>query len=196
MRKITPDKIRLMLYLFTFAAILFYPVSKIISAEFPAKEPTVYTFEVSLYDPYDPVRGRYVQLGFDMYGEAAVAELPEMKNALSSYSKCYAVLEKDKDGKTVVTDLCVSTAEIPAGKDFLRVEYLYPDKCGNGKRHYIRYPFQYFYLNEKIAPEAEKLLQTRNQNAQLKVKVYENGKFAVDDLYINGKSIRAALRAE
>lgn len=193
MRKIEPDKLRLVLFLLTFAAILYYPVSKIIVVEFPGKEPAVYEFDTSLYDPYDPMRGRYVRLSF---GEIEHIEI--QGNAGEKFvgmNHGYAVLGKDKNGRAVITELC-TRGEIPDGKDFLRVKIRFPwqNKTYVQNKIYITLPFDRFYLNEKLAPEAEKLLQDCTENAVLKVKVYENGNFAVDDLCIGGKSIRTLCR--
>ncbi len=194
MRKIEPDKLRLILFLLTFTAILYYPVSKIIAVEFPDKEPVVYEFDADMYDPYDPMHGRYVRLFF---GKIETVKAPENANGkFDGMTHCYAVLGKDKNGRAVITELCTPD-EIPAGKDYLRVKFRWPwmnRKNLVQEKYQIELPFNRFYLNEKLAPEAEKLLKTNYGAAVLRVKVYEDGNFAVDDLYVNGKSIRALCR--
>ena len=54
----------------------------------------------------------------------------------------------------------------------------------------IKLPFERFYLNERKAPEAERLLQKRGSKAELVVMVYPDGIYRVHDLIINGKSAR------
>ncbi len=197
------DKIRLICFILALCAALAYPVRKIISFEFPAVPPKLYLFETEIRDPYDPMRGRYVQLNF----KQNQVRLPNKNMQLMEWrsdNKCFAVLEKNPDGTARIADLVPDVKQVPAGKDFLRVKYNYfqwdYDKTNREQQktglHTIQLPFDRFYLNESLAPEAEHVVRenTRKGQAHVRVKVYDNGNFAVDDLIVNGQPILERLR--
>ncbi|OQA85857.1 MAG: hypothetical protein BWY31_01624 [Lentisphaerae bacterium ADurb.Bin242] len=201
MRK--PDKIRLIFYVLAVCAALAYPVKKILSFERPAIPPKLYLFETEIYDPYDPMRGRYVRLNFKQNR----VRLPQKNMRLMEWrsgNSCFAVLEKNPDGTTRIADLVTDVKQVPDGKDFLRVRYSHFqwdfDKTTHKQEktgvHLIQLPFDRFYLNESLAPEAEREVQanTRKGKAHLRVKIYGNGNFAVDDLIVDGKPILERLR--
>lgn len=202
MFKLKKDQFRLICYLIVFCAIASFPVRQILAFEYPEIPPKEYFFETEIYDPYDPVRGRYVQLNF----RNRQVFLTKKNTAVAGYMEnCFAVLDTGKDGNAVITDLCKTRKEIPHGKDYLRVKYRgfhYEWDSKNKKRkeigcHSIELPFQRFYMNEKLAPEAENLVReyTRGKNeVRLKVKIYPDGGFSVDDLFVKGRPIRELIR--
>ena len=195
------DTIRLFCYVAALAFILFYPVRKIWQFTFPEGKGTEYRIPVTAYDPYDPMRGRYVRL--NLSGTETV-RLPK-KNApvCESGVHCFALLEKAPDGTIRIVDLAKYRSEFPPGVDVLSVEYRWftqDYEAGGANRrkvrslktgkHHIRLPFERFYLNERKAPEVEKLLQKRGSKAELIVIVYPNGIYRVKDLIVNGKAVR------
>jgi len=197
------DKIRLGCYLLAVGAALAYPVAKIISFEYPSVPPNIYTFETEIRDPYDPMRGRYVQLNFKQNR----VQLPDKNTNLLDWGRsCYAVLEANPDGTARIADLVTDVKQLPAGKDFLKVRYNYFAQDFDRKTkeqqktgaHIIVLPFDRFYLNERLAPEAEKEVQesTRRGKAFVRVKIYRNGNFALDDLIVNGQPILERLRGK
>ena len=175
---------------------------QILAFEYPEIPPKEYFFETEIYDPYDPARGRYVQLNF----RNRQVFLTKKNTAVAGYMEnCFAVLDTGKDGNAVITDLCKTRKEIPHGKDYLRVKYrgFYHEWDSKNKKrkktgyHSIELPFQRFYMNEKLAPEAENLVReyTRGKNeVRLKVKIYSDGGFSVDDLFVRGRPIRELIR--
>lgn len=196
------DKIRLICFILALCAALAYPVKKILSFEYPAVPPKLYLFETEIRDPYDPMRGRYVSLNFKQNR----VRLPNKNVRLTGWrpGTCFAVLEKNPDDTARIADLVTDVKQIPAGKDFLRVKYNYFQMDYDGTTHkqkktgvhIIQLPFDRFYLNERLAPEAEREVQasTRKGQAHVRVKVYHNGNFAVDDLIVDGKPILERLR--
>lgn len=190
----------LALFLLALAAGLYYPVSKIIRFEFPWVPPTVVRFEAQIYDPYDPFRGRYVAVSAKdlvMFVEDAVS-----RPALDRGSRLYAVIELDEKGMAELVDL----AEKPqSGKINLRLErdavYLRRKnvESGIGKDYNVRLPFHYFYMNEKLAPEAERAFMqaTRSREpgkCQIVVKIYADGRYAIENLEIEGIPIHEFIR--
>ncbi len=199
------DKIRLVCYILAVGAALAYPVTKILSFEYPSVPPKVYLFETEIYDPYDPMRGRYVRLNF----KENRVRLPRKNTTLVEWrsgTSCYAVLEKNPDGTARIVDLVTDIRQVPAGKDFLRVDYSYfnrdyDEKTHDSKEtgvHVIRLPFDRFYLNERLAPDAEREVRegTRSGKALVRVKVYHNGNFVLDDLIVDGQPILERLRGK
>lgn len=197
------DKIRLGCYLLAVGAALAYPVAKIISFECPSVPPNIYTFETEIYDPYDPMRGRYVRLNFKQNR----VRLPNKNVKLLEWGgPCYAVLEANPDGTAQIIDLVTDVKQLPAGKDFLKVRYTYFERNFDKKNHeqertgvhIILLPFDRFYLNERLAPEAETEVRenTRRGKAFVRVKIYRNGNFALDDLIVDGKPILERLRGK
>lgn len=197
------DKIRLGCYILALGAALAYPVAKIISFEYPSVPPNVYTFETEIRDPYDPMRGRYVQLNFKQNR----VRLPDKNTKLLEWNgPCYAVLEADPDGTARIADLVTDVKQLPPGKDFLKVKYVYFEQDFDRKAHtqkktgvhVITLPFDRFYLNERLAPEAEQEVResTRRGKAFVRVKIYQNGNFALDDLLVNGKPLLEQLRGK
>lgn len=191
------ELIRLVCYLAAFAFILFHPIRTIMRFSFPSVKGVEYRFPVTAYDPYDPMRGRYVRLNLS---DAGRVRLPKkiINLAASSRKACFAVLEKTPDGKAKIVDLVSARKEIPAGKHFIPVKYSWFNRDYDSKkkkylktgRHHIRLPFERFYLNERKAPKAEQLLQNRKNKAELIVILYPDGIYQVKDLLINGKSVR------
>ena len=190
------DAIRLVCYLAAFAFILFHPMRTILRFSFPEGKGAEYRFPVTAYDPYDPMRGRYVRL--DLRNMEKVRLTKGKKKSFFGDQIIFAVLEKTPDGKTKVVDLVSDRKAVPAGKHFIPVKYRWYSHDYDDKKHkplktgihMVKLPFERFYLNERKAPEAEKLLQKRGSKAGLVVIVYPDGIYRVHDLLINGKSAR------
>ncbi len=191
--------IRLAVFAVILLSAIAYPVTKIIQFEFPAIPPRVFRFRCELVDPYEPFRGRYVRLS----PRPEMIDLPVRSGRNSPIS--YAVLGTDEKGMATVLDL---VGEPPAdGRPFVRIRYrgYYPDWSRNGDSdkkksfHHIKFPFDRFYMNEHLAPEAEKamnrsLVEQKNGCAVV-VRIYSDGNFAVDDLELKGFPIRDVLKS-
>ena len=191
------DIIRLVCYVAALVFILFYPVRTIRQFMFPATKGIALRFPVTVYDPYDPMRGRYVRLSLST-GRDIV--LPNKNRDLDFRyrQKVFAVLDTRSDNPKIV-DLVADRKEVPPGAFFLPVQYLSFNRDYDTKtrkylktgKHQVQLPFERFYLNEHKAPKAEKLLQKRNTKAELLVIVYPDGVYQVKDLFINGTSVRS-----
>ena len=191
------DMIRLVCYAAALIFILFHPVRTILRFSFPSEKGMVFRFPVTAYDPYDPMRGRYVRLNFNNLERNI--RLPKKNRDLKFRNRqnIFAVLEPGRDGTARIVDLVSERKEIPAGKIFLPVQFLWSNREYDAKKrkhrnrwtHNIRLPFNRFYLNEKKAPEAEKLLQDRKTKAELSVIIFGDGVYQVQNLVINGKPL-------
>lgn len=191
------DLIRFVLYLLTLAAILWHPVNRILAFERPSVPPAVFDFRMEIFDPYDPMRGRYVRLN----PEFSVRLKNKNTNLFRNDQEIFAVLEKDEKGLAKFVDL---VPKKPDGKKFLKVKYSwfqadYGKDPKNPKRnillktgqHRIRTPFERFYMNEKSAPAAEQMVReaTADKKAVIRVKVYADGNAAIDSLLVDGKPV-------
>ena len=198
------DTVRLFCYVAALAFILFYPVRKIWQFNFPAAKGHVFRFRVTAYDPYDPMRGRYVRLNLRETVRVRLSDSDKNPDLTFRYGQTVlAVLkqERDQDGNdwAKIVDLAADRKELPPGTLFyLPVRYSgfvrdYDSKTRKflkTGRYQIRLPFERFYLNERKAPEVEKLLQKPGSKAELIVIVYPNGIYRVQNLIVNGKPVR------
>lgn len=176
--------LRFTFYILTIGIMWYIPVKKIIAIEAPDTPPLTVDFKIQGYDPYDPGRGHYLAL------QIVPIKLKE-ENLKNLYSQQYYILLKQgKDGFAEVAGVqkkrpekgyyiqgvISSGYDIKKEKDYLEVR---------------NFPWKRFYINEELARPAEEILQKQNgKNCRLRVKLYEHGGSAVQDLLVNGKSIR------
>ena len=151
-------------FVLSVAAALYYPVKKIMQYEFSPAQ--VFEFKVTAYDPYDPARGHFLALTV------------HPTNFKRGNSDCrYAVLQVDQDGFAKVQEVIGK----PDGR-----------ACVKLTKYSKRFPFNRFYINEELAQAADKIFQeaANSKRCALRVNVYSDGASAVEDLLINGVSIR------
>jgi hypothetical protein len=179
--------IKLIVFALAVLAGMAYPASKIIRFEFPGQPPAVYRFRTGIVDPFDPFRGRYVVL----------RPLPsEVQIPNKGFDPKYAVLGLDEKGLATVTDLTEAPVK---GRDCVRLESAYFQNWNKEKPSYgITLPFDRFYLNEELAPEAEKAFNEAIRKGDdvcvIKVNIYQNGDYAIEDLEIEGMPIHQYLK--
>ncbi len=188
---------RLGLLLVLLAAAAWFPIVTILKFEYPQVPPQEFRFRTGALDPYDSFRGRYVTLNpMPNTVKAGKDESSDRSRQLR-----YAVLKHGDNGFAEVVRL---TEEPPAGEPFVRVRNVFRryEWHGNQKsedaQYQFTFPFNRFYLNEKLAPEAEVLvMETLRKNPDdcvLSVLIYPDGSYAVKDLEIRGKPLRDLLR--
>jgi uncharacterized membrane-anchored protein len=161
------------------------PLSQIWTHEQVLANGTLIKLKCSAPDPYDPLRGRYLALRPSQI-EAPVPAGLELKQGMQAY----AVFATGADGLATVSTLSLTP---PASGDYLRVKtgYVYNDKAR------IDWPFDRFYLNEKLAPEADKWFAENIRSAQsitAEVRVLK-GRAVLADLSLDGKPFREILKA-
>ena len=176
-------KILLISYTLLLGAILYYPLRTIQRIEFPVQPPLEVKFQVTLYDPYDPMRGRFVRLQVlpDLY-HSPVAVKTNYRTPL------YAVLKRDADGMGQIIRLETDPGKIGKEEYFVRVTGWEKYHSGKEKKntftYFIRWPFEQFYLNELKAPELEQELRKKDtaKKFRLQVQVFPGGFWAVSGL--------------
>ena len=190
-----PNILRLIFFVLAFAAALYYPVRKVLAFERPAVPPTELRFRVRGYDPRDLARGHYLRLDTFVEIKLTEAECERQKNILRGCDKAFAVLETGKDGLTAAKSL---TTVAPEGKPFVTIRKFWFGEGEKEKEMFLSFalPFDRYYINEKLAKPAEKLLReaaSSKKPAVLVVAVYADGNYAVKNLLIDGKPLREHL---
>lgn len=157
------------------------PLSMIIRRENALRNGESYKFQVEPVDPYDPFRGRYVDVR--LKGDAvAVSEDFESRHG----QKVYVILEKDQEGYAKLADIKLKK---PKNGHYFTTKILYSDKDEEGNHQvYVDIPFDRYYMEEKLAPQAEQSYREEMDNAYLTVR-FLKGFGVVEQLYINEKPI-------
>ena len=190
-----PNILRLVFFIATFAGALYIPLREVLAFERPKTPPTGMRFGISGCDPYDPVRGHYLDLNTGVLLKLSPDEYRKSENLfLARRKKAFAILETGEDGIAKVTGL-VPADRAPAGKTFVTVRNFWLPK-GKGDLEAVVYlPFDRYYIDEKLAKPAENLLQqaVARKSAVLVVDIYADGRYAVKDLLIDGRPLREHL---
>ena len=138
-----------------------------------------YRFQCMPVDPVDLLRGRYVALGFpEMSGNG----IPDRDHGIDPV---YVTFEAGDDGFAKIATVF---ADPPADRPYLRIGKRDWRPTGQG-RIQIDLPFDRFYMDENVAPKAERMMRrTGNERleAYLEVRIL-HGQPAPVELYIDGK---------
>ena len=177
--------LRFAFYIVTIGVMWYIPVKKIIAFEAPGTQPLTVDFKIQGYDPYDPGRGHYLAL------QIVPIKLKEEKFKNLYTQQYYILLKQGKDGFAEIAEVRENRPEkgyylrclINSKYDIIQKKNVYEVR---------NFPWKRFYINEDLAKAAEEILQKQNtgENCRLRVKLYEHGGSAVEDLLVNGKSIR------
>lgn len=171
--------LRSVLFLVMSAAILATPISQIVKYERVLLKGRAYKFKTRPVDPVDAFRGRYVQLDFELRGRA-----PSGMTDIYRHD-AYAALGENAAGFAEVRELSETP---PAQGDWVKVEMLWFEDGSNRIVH-VQAPFSQFFMNEKLAPEAEKAYRQLNRrgttNVWAVVRVL-NGKGVIENLMFDG----------
>ena len=182
-------KQRVLLSLFIGVAIvqLLVPGSMIYSREMTLRNGDQVRFRTTPVDPYDPFRGRFVALGL----EATTAPVPEGVKVKPG-QRVYAHLGVDEAGFTTLTALSL---ERPEKVSYIRVRV----RSVQGRTAHLRLPFDRYYLEESVAPEAEHAYRRHSRrdtrDAYITVRV-RDGQAVLEELYIAGKPLLEFLAQE
>ena len=170
-------------YTLALVLILWYPVGKILRFEFPAAAPVEIKFKATVYDPYDPMRGRYVRLTVLPY-RIETADKKSRFTYSPGGSKGYAVIEKTPSGFAKVLRLEKDPSKIGKGEIAVKVKGIYYNYGWKKTPAAYRFtwPFDRFYLNELKAPELEAELRNNRHPVVLKVRIFPSGDYAVAGL--------------
>ena len=140
-----------------------------------------YMVKATGYDPYDPLRGRYMQLR--MNEEILPLKLDEEMpiNARSSDTPLYAVFSKEEKGGK----LAYCTFYKPKDENYLILDEW--EQYTEQDRMFICYfKVDDYYVNEKLAEDLEKKI-SKAEEVYLQIQVHK-GVYVVKKLVIDGVS--------
>jgi len=162
------------------------------------------------YDPYDPLRGRYLAMTVREECTNILFEVKEEHLWRGTDEKAFVKLAKTPDGGLYRVD-AIAREPMDDGlwvkTKSLCIEYAlgYSDKREDesddefkarrdkaGFKAVMSFPDQLF-VNEKIAPEAEKLLRKKSDSAVAVYRAYD-GRIVLTDIEIDGKPILSAVK--
>ncbi len=176
-------------FLVFFSVLAFFqlavPVWMIVNHEMTLRHGRQFRFRTAPVDPYDAFRGRYVALQF----EQNFAPVPADEK-LAMNQKVYAELAEDEHGFARIAKV---TAKDPNGQAYVQCRV----NSITDSLVYLQFPFDRYYMDEKLAPAAEAAYrehstrEVRNVYVTLRVK---DGNAVLEELYIEGMPIREFLR--
>jgi uncharacterized membrane-anchored protein len=135
------------------AAQWFVPGQMILEQESVLKDGTAYKFKTMPIDPSDPLRGKYINLNFEMQRAFTKDSMIDYGNDL------YVYLKNDADGFAKAT--IASREKLDLKQDYIKVEanYYFEDSIS------FRVPFNTFYMEESKAYPAEVLVRRANRDS-------------------------------
>ena len=158
------------------------PASMILRHEGTLADGSVYRFRCAPVDPVDPFRGRYVALAFEQ--SRFEGSVPD---GLDPGSTAYATLEQDTEGFAVISSLEETE---PREGDYLKVRI----EWSSDRSTQVGFPFDRYYMEESLAPEAERAYRDRTVGKQAWVTVrVRDGDAVLEELYLDGEPIREVL---
>jgi len=153
-----------------------------------SKGRTVYV-KCKLYDPYHPLKGRYLQLDFD-YSKVPLKNYPDLsadrKNFIQDFTPLYVVLSEDKN------EVINVTVKKPADNSLYlksKFRYDYNDDI------YLHFPFDKYYIQENLAKKAEDYIRANPElNIRLELSVDKEGNARIVKMLSGDKKIEDLIK--
>jgi hypothetical protein len=142
-------------------------------------------------DPYDPLRGRYLAV------RPAEGQVPKPEGMVGRDGvPVWATLEAGDDGLSRIKSLSL---EPVSGPTVIRLVAKWPRWEGQTSPEtvLVEWPFDRLYLNERLAPDADKLVAERFREGQdrpvAEVRLLD-GRAVLTDVLVDGVSIREIVK--
>ena len=183
-----PKKLFILFFAFMCLAQWLVPLNFVFKQEDALNSGRVFKFKTMPVDPVDFFRGRYIQLRF-VENTFPLDTNEHWKNG----ERAYALLSHDLDGYAIISSL--SRNKPPGNADFITInlDYVYRDSLEHAV---LSFPFDKFYMQEDKAPEAEKFLNSVQQDSSTviyaKVKI-KNGFSSLEDVIVDEESLQDAI---
>ncbi|MCB1210115.1 MAG: GDYXXLXY domain-containing protein [Verrucomicrobiales bacterium] len=161
------------------------PLTQILRHEKVLTQGALVKLRCTAPDPYDPLRGRFLRVSL----QPDHAKLPAGVE-VESGATIYVKLLPGEDGVSTIADAALSPGDDGVWAQ-VKVRYNYSDATP------IEWPIDRFYVNEVIAPEADKWLaeNLRNREAPILAEVRVlDGRMVLENLSVDGRSFREILR--
>ena len=162
------------------------PVTMIAQRELTLRQGTEYRFRCAPVDPYDAFRGKYVAIGVTLDGDLTWRGTPLQRN-----QAVFVALETDDEGFARAKSLSLAP---PESGDYIEAKVSWWASVEETVP--LTYPFDRYYMEESIAPEAERAYRDATwsevEQTYITVRV-RSGKSVIDELYIGGVPFREYL---
>lgn len=161
------------------------PVWMIANREMTLRHGKQFRFRTAPVDPYDAFRGRYVALQF----EQNTAPVP-VEEKLATNQKVFAEPAEDENGFARIAKI---SAKRPNDEAYVQCRV----NSITDSLVYVRFPFDRYYMDEKLAPAAEAAYREHSRREVRDVYVtvrVKDGNAVLEELYIEGMPIREFLR--
>lgn len=166
------------------------PASMIWKQESVLRQGALYRFRLQPVDPADAFRGRYLDLNFSL------PVFPESDSTLEAGRKMFIALGKDSAGYAIFESM---HREPPQGRDYIAMPLGYVFN-GQAFIHDIPGEMRRYYLNEKIAPLADKwylelLSRTEREEADVSLDLrVHKGRALIEQVYFEGIPVEEYIR--
>lgn len=162
----------------------YIPLKMLNNQEVVIKNGKEFHFQTRPVDPYDPFRGKYIDLNFVLNSYEATYIDPSFEGV------AYAELGTNANGFATIN----SIAKQPyAHSNYLKIDV----KNVQSNTAYFELPFNKFFLNEDLAYTAENSVMTLNNEDKLKcfAKVMvKDGAYSLEDVMLEDQSISELSR--
>ena len=181
------DKKKILVAVFILVAMvqLLVPAGMIFEREDILNSGREFKFETAPVDPNDPFRGKYLTLQY----KENIVQLQHDTNWVSGET-VYVILKADSSGFAKIHT--VSRTKPTGSSDFVSAKVSYVNLTDNDKTMVVAYPFDRFYMEESIAPAADKVFTESRfdslQHVYALVSV-KNGQAVLKDVMIDGVSL-------
>lgn len=169
------------------------PLSMIQKRELALRSGQVFRFRTAPVDPYDAFRGRYVALSV-VPNTVPVPAGSEFRRG----QRVYALVATNAQGFATFSGMSLDR---PDHGDYISVTARYHHS--NQSNLAVRVPFDRYYMNEKIAPEAERVYREHSRasradesrDAYVTVRV-RRGFAVLEELYVADTPIAEFVKAD
>ena len=176
-------KIAFLIFILIVIAQLYVPLQMIFNQEDIIKTGAEFKFQTVPVDPYDPFRGKYITLFFKER-EITVNNATKWRSG----ETIFATINMDKKGFAKISS--ISKTKPKNNESYLKLKIGF---ALNNNKIAIDFPFDRFYMNENIAPNAEKIYQefsVKKKNETYALVAVKNGEAVIKDVRINEVSIK------
>ncbi len=142
-------------------------------------------------DPYDPLRGRYLAV------RPAEGRVPKPEGMVGRDAvPVWATLEAGDDGLSRIKSLSLEPVSGPTVIRLVAKWRLWEGQT-SPETVFVEWPFDRLYLNERLAPDADKLVTERFREGQdrpvAEVRLLD-GRAVLTDVLVDGVSIREIVK--
>jgi len=171
------NRIILVLFIVSAAAQLFIAVSSLVFNERILSNGAVYRFRTEPVDPYDPFRGKYIEL--DVHRSIITDEAYRFDEG----EKVYVLLKRDED---LFTSFSGISEDKPSSADYIKLEIDYI----SGNEIEFKNPFDRYYIDEDYAEEAETAYWSESFDGETYIEVRVlSGHAVLEELFLGGMPV-------